>query len=82
MSKHRPQSSREVCAILDKAGLFFRQCGSHRTYKMPDGTLFTVPCHNGDLSRGLRCHAIKVLLHYGLLVVMIAMAISAVSIIL
>ena len=85
MSKHSPSTAREVCSILDRAGLAFTQHGSHRTYKMSDGALFTVPCHNGrhkDLSPGLRAHAVKVLLSYGLLVVMLALALGAVSIIL
>lgn len=71
MSKSKPRTDREFIALLDKADLPFRQCGSHRTYTLPDGKLLTLPCGHGgagrELSKGLRCHLNKVLLAYGLL---------------
>lgn len=71
MSKANPRTDREFIAVLDHANLPYRQCGSHRTYTLPDGRLLTLPCGHGgpgkELSTGLRCHLRKVLLSYGLL---------------
>ena len=73
MSKRRPSTAREFCDLFDSAAISSRQSGSHRTYKMSDGSLVTIPCHNGELSTGLRCRLIKLALRYGLLLAVIGL---------
>ena len=72
----RPKTSREFCRLFDTVAVSARQVGSHRTYKMPDGSLVTIPCHNGELSPGLKCKLVKLAVRYGVLIAVLIIAVG------
>ena len=76
MSKHRPSTAREFCDLFGSVAIAEWQSGCHKTYKMPDGSLVTLPVghgngHGRELSTGLRCKLIKLALRYGLLLMLV-----------
>jgi len=79
MSKRWPSTTREFCDLFGSVAIAEWRSGCHRTYKMPDGSLVTIPDGHGngkgrELSTGLRCKLIKLALRYGLLLVIISLA--------
>lgn len=79
MSRHNPATDSEFCNLFASVAQSARQSGSHRTYKMPDGALVTIPCHNRELSKGLQCKLRKVAKYYGLLAVILIIAVYAIA---
>ena len=46
-------TARRLVALLLQLGFFYaRQCGSHATYRHPDGRTTVIPMHTGDIASG------------------------------
>ena len=65
-------TDRELCQHFDhhKALIGWRQCGSHRVYDGPTGSV-VVPCHGKDVARGTLRSILKMAVLAGLAVIVL-----------